>query len=78
MHALLSTGHVRAIQQFLMNLLNIEYHKNPSAFLELLHGNRQTDGQKDGVILIGTAQQRQQACQLGVQVQHSEFFLCRK
>jgi hypothetical protein len=49
MHALLSTGHVRAIHQFFMNLLNIESHKNPFSSSRVV-ALKQEDGQKDGVI----------------------------
>jgi hypothetical protein len=50
MPALLFTGYVGDIQQFLMNLLNIKSHKNPfssSRVVAWRQTDRQTDGQKD-------------------------------
>jgi len=50
MHALLSTGYVRAIQQFFMNLLNIKSHKNPfisSRVVAWKQTDRRTEGRRD-------------------------------
>jgi len=50
MHALLSTGYVKAIQQLLMNLLNIKRHKNPlinSRVVAWKQTERRTEGRRD-------------------------------
>jgi len=49
MHALLSSGYVRIIQQFFMNLLNIKRRKNPVSSCRVVRKqtDRRTEGRSD-------------------------------